>query len=51
MRYRVQVVVGDYWLNGAVSVDADTPEDAKAEAEEKVRAATIEAVQVWEAED
>lgn len=47
MRYRVEVAVGD-WLTGSVSVEADTPDDAKAEAEELVRSAAIEAVKVWE---
>ena len=45
MRYRVQVAVGD-WVLGMVSVEADSPEDAK----EEVRNATIEAIQVWEEE-
>lgn len=49
MRYRVEVQVGD-WLGGSVFVEADSPEAAKAEAEEKVRSASIEAVRVWEAE-
>lgn len=46
MRYRVEVAVGD-WLLGSVFVDAETPEDAKGEAEELVKAATVEAVGVW----
>lgn len=49
MRYRVEVAVGDY-LTGSVTVCADSPEDAKAEAEEAVRNAAIEAVHVWEDE-
>lgn len=50
MRYRVEVAVGDY-LIGSVVVEADSPEDAKAEAEEVVRNAPIEAVRVWEQEN
>lgn len=46
MRYRVEVAVGD-WLTGSVFVDADSPEDAKAEAEELVKSAPVEAVGVW----
>ena len=46
MRYRVEVTVGDYMI-GSVFVDADSREDAKAEAEEKVKAASVEAVGVW----
>ena len=47
MRYRVEVAVGDY-MTGSVTVDADSPEDAKAEAEEAVKASSVEAVRVWE---
>lgn len=50
MRYRVEVAVGD-WLTGSVTVEADSAEDAKAEAEELVKAAPVEAVRVWEQED
>ena len=47
MLYLVEVQVGD-WLGGTVPVEADNPEDARAEAEEKVRSASVEAVRVWE---
>ena len=47
--YRVEVAVGD-WMTGSVTVEADSPEDARAEAEAAVKEASVEAVQVWEDE-
>jgi len=46
MKYRVQVTVGE--VTGSVLVDADSPEDAKAEAEELIKASEVEAVGVWD---
>lgn len=48
MKYRVVVVVGECLGTLTVVVDADSPEDAKAEAEEFVRSQPVEAVQVQE---
>jgi len=44
-RYRVEVTVGE--LTGSVSVEADSPEAAKAEAEEVVKSAPVEAVHAY----
>lgn len=41
--------MGD-WMSGYVVVDADSGEDARAEAEAAVKEASVEAVQVWEDE-
>ncbi len=46
MKYRVEVEIGDY-ARCSVEVSADSREDAKAEAEEAVRSASVEAVKVW----
>lgn len=48
MRYQVEVAIGD--ITGTVFVDADSIEDAKAEAEELVKSQPVEAVRAWEAE-
>ena len=45
--YRVEVAVGDY-LTAVIYVTADSPEDAKAEAETAVKEASVEAVKIWE---
>lgn len=50
MRYRVEVAVGD-WMTGWVTVEADSDEDAKAEAVELVKSGSVEAVAVIEDED
>lgn len=47
MRYRVEVHVGEF-MSGTVFVDASSEDDAKAEAEQAVEQATIEALAVWE---
>ena len=49
MKYVVRVAVGDY-MGDDVIVDAGSPEDAKAEAEELVKSWPVEALSVREAD-
>jgi len=47
--YHVEIAVGN--LTGAVVVKAETPEDAKGEAEELIKAQPVEAIRAWELDE